>query len=1167
MKNVVRAAVLLILAITPAVCFADRYPPGPTGACHDSVTLYQIQNPSATCHPLNVSGASSDTVYGVGGIVIGFDANASAYAFYIQNNGAASNGTPWEAIDVFTEGTNLAGNLGLQIGDSVVVSGRLDEFGGGGEIRSLNFSQGSPNGPFVRKISSGNHVPNIHVGTVAELQQKISNPNAEQWEGSLVRINGPMRVVRVSGTVLGDNRGLGQFDSWIVVDDVVCPSGTVGECDSVYIDGLTCATPSYAPPPAGTKVDMVQGLYDQRNPNYVPTGGSAYRIQLRNGNDITVATPPSIGDAFAIYDNDASGAARTDSVMVVFDRAVEKTSAETVGNYSLGSFRAITGAARLNAPQDNRVVLRISNSTNGQSDGDNESITVSGVKGLANGLPMSSQTRPFQNGVMTIARIQAPDPGSNGLGASPCADRSAFAGPGSSLGGRLTFRGVATRNYGSVYYLQDGNAPRSGIAMFGPLASLNAGHRYLISCAVQEFFEETEATNNVYLRDEGPAPIPSPVVRPIALLRDTTCDATQTRLTGEDYEGMLVQVQEAEVAAFPTPPRDPAPGGSFLLTTSCPTFADSILVSNDGAYTYDADSMQVVDVTGVLRFPFGSFRVYPRSDADIVFHSTSGHTITATAGSGGVISPSGPVVVRCIDRSRSFAIAPNAGFLIADLTVDGSSVGAQASYTFTDVTANHTIAASFVPVSAPPQPCGDVNVDQTVNTTDLDLMVAYLLFDGAAPSGLSRADVNADLDVGVGDVVHDGDQFFASGPPPICFVDEIQFQGNVLKQMAQALRDTTNPNVAAKFTNAGNILMQMQSHLQTLITQGQPVDPSAPDSVTAMVNDLHSIGSAIGFGSFSTVSAALGHFSIRFADFTENRGLATVNPLLDQPFVETQGAIEQLRVIADAISDPTGMTDHLHDVNDVFRLSSARLDSLAAVLLAISDPTARADLGLDDPDMRLALENIVQFQRDADVMVWFDSVATTPNAVFTTMTSAAFSNATLSLGNSLFSGANAMIATTLLPLLGLCPDDCTPVCTNRNCMLSKLKVIGWRTTCKISDGKDLTLTFLKLIPVGARAPLKGTVIGAVKALQKILIQNDELGTRICVKIKWEHCENHWCFWPFYKANYWIPHESDWDEVPFPQNTVCWYKGADWPAHMAEIIAAVAAKVAAMCAGI
>ena len=70
------------------------------------------------------------------------------------------------------------------------------------------------------------------------------------------------------------------------------------------------------------------------------------------------------------------------------------------------------------------------------------------------------------------------------------------------------------------------------------------------------------------------------------------------------------------------------------------------------------------------------------------------HTITASAGANGSITPSGAVGVSH-GADQSFTITPDTNYHIADVLVDGSSVGAVASYAFTNVTADHTIAASF----------------------------------------------------------------------------------------------------------------------------------------------------------------------------------------------------------------------------------------------------------------------------------------------------------------------------------------------------------------------------------------------------------------------------------------------------------------------------------------
>ena len=89
-------------------------------------------------------------------------------------------------------------------------------------------------------------------------------------------------------------------------------------------------------------------------------------------------------------------------------------------------------------------------------------------------------------------------------------------------------------------------------------------------------------------------------------------------------------------------------------------------------------------------------------------------TITATAGTGGTIAPSGDVLVNYGD-DQAFAITPDTGYHIADVLVDGASVGALDSYEFPDVTTNHTIEAVFaidtftIVVTADPTEGGSVS--------------------------------------------------------------------------------------------------------------------------------------------------------------------------------------------------------------------------------------------------------------------------------------------------------------------------------------------------------------------------------------------------------------------------------------------------------------------------
>ena len=68
--------------------------------------------------------------------------------------------------------------------------------------------------------------------------------------------------------------------------------------------------------------------------------------------------------------------------------------------------------------------------------------------------------------------------------------------------------------------------------------------------------------------------------------------------------------------------------------------------------------------------------------------------ITASTGANGRITPVGAVPV-AYGGSQTFTITPNAGYVVASLTVDGTFAGYGLSYAFTNVVADHTIAVTF----------------------------------------------------------------------------------------------------------------------------------------------------------------------------------------------------------------------------------------------------------------------------------------------------------------------------------------------------------------------------------------------------------------------------------------------------------------------------------------
>ncbi|MGA1874766.1 MAG: InlB B-repeat-containing protein [bacterium] len=111
----------------------------------------------------------------------------------------------------------------------------------------------------------------------------------------------------------------------------------------------------------------------------------------------------------------------------------------------------------------------------------------------------------------------------------------------------------------------------------------------------------------------------------------------------------------------------------------------------------------------------------------IATFSIQTYTIEASAGSNGSISPSGTVVVD-YGSDQGFTIASDPDYQVADVLVDGSSVGAVTAYTFTQVTDNHTIEALFC-LSSPPQSC------QECHTSMIDSF-SHATHLGADPKGI-----------------------------------------------------------------------------------------------------------------------------------------------------------------------------------------------------------------------------------------------------------------------------------------------------------------------------------------------------------------------------------------------------------------------------------------------
>lgn len=70
------------------------------------------------------------------------------------------------------------------------------------------------------------------------------------------------------------------------------------------------------------------------------------------------------------------------------------------------------------------------------------------------------------------------------------------------------------------------------------------------------------------------------------------------------------------------------------------------------------------------------------------------HTITATAGANGIITPSGTISV-AHGSNQSFSMIPNEGYVIQEVYIDGNPIGPISAYTFTNVIEDHYIYVAF----------------------------------------------------------------------------------------------------------------------------------------------------------------------------------------------------------------------------------------------------------------------------------------------------------------------------------------------------------------------------------------------------------------------------------------------------------------------------------------
>ncbi len=153
--------------------------------------------------------------------------------------------------------------------------------------------------------------------------------------------------------------------------------------------------------------------------------------------------------------------------------------------------------------------------------------------------------------------------------------------------------------------------------------------------------------------------------------------------------------------------------GSGTVTRTSP---GSAFGTQGNQWSYDTNTMVTLTAAATAPWSFAAWSgdvsgtnpvttVTMNGDKRVTALFVRGWTITASAGPGGTIAPAGNVTVP-EGTDQTFTVTPDAGYAVADVTVDGVSMGSATTYTFPNVTANHTIEAAFTaaPTATPTPP-------------------------------------------------------------------------------------------------------------------------------------------------------------------------------------------------------------------------------------------------------------------------------------------------------------------------------------------------------------------------------------------------------------------------------------------------------------------------------
>lgn len=170
-----------------------------------------------------------------------------------------------------------------------------------------------------------------------------------------------------------------------------------------------------------------------------------------------------------------------------------------------------------------------------------------------------------------------------------------IAGPSSFEGLQVITNGIVTGVAENGYFLQDGAGAWNGIFVYEFFPNIDQGDEVNIMATVAEYYDKTELA---YIVEYTILSSGNQLPEAISL---NTLDVNQ-----ENYEGVLVHIDNAECISYNSE------YGEWIVNDG----SGEIMI-NDLMYAYIPTIGEIYDITGVVDYAYGSFKIEPRHSNDI----------------------------------------------------------------------------------------------------------------------------------------------------------------------------------------------------------------------------------------------------------------------------------------------------------------------------------------------------------------------------------------------------------------------------------------------------------------------------------------------------------------------------------------------------------------------